>query len=171
MTGPVIMDELRAATRDHEEWAALAPVLDDRAVGVHLAVMLEPFLSYILNGQKTIESRFSKNAIAPYRQVAEGDLVFLKAGPVVGSFRVPSVTFVTLGEGDLFRLRREYSRAICAEDDAFWQARAGKRYATLVGIADVRKIPPVPVSKRDMRGWAVIRPSARRSPDERPGLW
>lgn len=166
MSDQRIMGELHAAAREHEEWAALATLLNDPAVGVHLAVMLEPFLSYILNGQKTIESRFSKNAIAPYGRVAVGDLVLLKAGPVVGSFRVALADFITLTDGELARLRREYSAAICADGDEFWDARADKRYATLTGVSDVRKLPPVTVSKRDMRGWVVLRAAEPEPADD-----
>jgi hypothetical protein len=167
MTERQIMDELRAASHRHSEWAALAPLLDDPRVGVHLAVMVEPFLSYLLNGQKTIESRFSKNAIAPYRQVALGDLVLLKAGPVVGAFTVASVDFVTLLHGDdLARLRRNHAVALCAEEDEFWNARANKRYATLTGVSDVHKLSPISVPKRDMRGWVVLRPASMSNGDE-----
>ena len=33
---------------------------------LHLGVFAEPWLSYMLDGRKTIESRFGKNRIAPY---------------------------------------------------------------------------------------------------------
>src|SRR3954452_18990778 len=151
-----ILDELHAATLEYEEWAALASVLTDPAVSVHVAVMLEPFLTYVLDGRKTIESRFAKNAIAPYQNISTGDLVLLKAGPVVGSFRVSSTQFVTLYDGALDRLRRQHGQAICAEEDEFWDARADKRYATLMGVHDVRRLPPVTIPKRDMRGWVVL---------------
>lgn len=170
MTEQQIMEELRAASRRHSEWAALASLLDDPRVGVHLAVMLEPFLSCILNGQKTIESRFSKNAIAPYSKVAVGDLVLLKAGPVVGAFIVSSVDFVALHGDHLARLRRDHAAAICAEDDEFWNVRANKRYATLTGVSEVRKLPPVTVPKRDMRGWVVLRVASMSSGDEQATL-
>ncbi|MGH3940061.1 MAG: hypothetical protein ACRDTG_15795 [Pseudonocardiaceae bacterium] len=166
MTEQQIMEELRAASRKHSEWAVLAPLLDDPRVGFHLAIMVEPFLSYLLNGQKTIESRFSKNAIAPYGKVTMGDLVLLKAGPVVGAFTVSSVDFVTLHGDSLARLRRDYAAAICAKEDEFWNVRANKRYATLTGVSDVYKLPPVTVSKRDMRGWVVLRAASLSSGDE-----
>ncbi|MGH3799407.1 MAG: hypothetical protein ACRDTD_04590 [Pseudonocardiaceae bacterium] len=167
----VIMDELHAATREHPEWTALATTLDDPTVSVHLAVMLEPFLRYVLNGQKTVESRFSKNAIAPYGKVAPGDLVLMKAGPVVGSFRVASVEFGMLNGGELARLRHDYARTICADDDQFWQARADKRYATLVGVDDVRKLPQITVPKRDRRGWVVLRAVKTGSANDVLDLW
>jgi hypothetical protein len=54
--------------------------------GIHLAVFIEPYLQFILDGQKTVESRFSANRSAPYQQVGKGDVVLLKrtGGPVMG---------------------------------------------------------------------------------------
>jgi hypothetical protein len=161
MSAPIILDELRTATISDPAWvAAVGPALDDPHVGVHLAVMVEPFLSLILDGAKTIESRFSKNAIAPYQRVSDGDVVLLKAGPVVGSFQVSSTTYRVLDDGDLARLRTKYADAIGAHDDEFWAARADKRYATLLGVGAVHRLPPVLVSKRDMRGWVIVRQAA-----------
>lgn len=153
----MILDEIHTAIREYPAWAELRHILDDPSFGVHLAVMVGPYLSYILAGRKTVESRFSKNAIAPYRCITVGDIVLLKAGPVVGSFRVSSIDFVVLNDRELARLRRDYSEAICAEGDEFWHVRSDMRYATLIGIEDVRKLPAITVSKRDMRGWVVLR--------------
>jgi ASC-1-like (ASCH) protein len=49
-------------------------------------VFIEPYLQFILDGQKTVESRFSANRSAPYQQVGKGDVVLLKrtGGPVMG---------------------------------------------------------------------------------------
>jgi hypothetical protein len=132
--------------------------------------MVEPFLTYLLEGRKSIESRFSKNAVVPYLRVAVGDLVLLKSGPVVGSFRVCSTNFVTLGAGDLPRMREEYTEQLCAYTDEFWEARADKRYATLLGVQDIRRLPAIPVSKRDMRGWVVVRPAFRSADEEQLSL-
>jgi hypothetical protein len=163
-----ILDELRAGTHAHPLWAELTDALGDPSVGVHLAVMVEPFLGYLFDGSKTIESRFSARRIAPYEQVATGDLVLLKAGPVVGCFGVSTVTFLTLRDGQLQQVRDQYAEQIRVLGDQFWLARAEKRYATLLGVDTVRRLPPLPVTKRDMRGWAVLRrvpplPSGRRS--------
>ena len=59
-------------------------------VSLHLAVLVQPYLDFILDGQKTIESRFSIRPIPPYRRVESGDIVLLKAsgGPIVGAFFV-----------------------------------------------------------------------------------
>jgi len=154
----LILDELREAAQRYGAWAGL-PELFDETVGIHVAVMREPFLSLLFDGGKTVESRFSKNAITPYQRIAVGDVVCLKAGPVVGSFKASSTEFVALNDAEFERLWRDYRVAICAHDERFWEARIDKRYATLVGVEDVRQLPPVPISKRDRRGWVTLRMS------------
>jgi predicted transcriptional regulator len=152
-----ILAELTEAAKEHDDWQTLYSDWQCQPfIGIHLAVMVEPFLTYILEGKKTIESRFSKPLIAPFERIAVGDLVLLKAGPLVGSFRASSVECIKLTSRVLKELQRDRSEAICA-DDEFWAAREGKSYATLVGISDVRPLTPVRVSKSDRRGWLVLR--------------
>jgi hypothetical protein len=53
---------------------------------LHLAVFIEPYLSFIFEGTKTIESRFNMRKQAPFGQVSAGDVLLLKrsGGPVCG---------------------------------------------------------------------------------------
>ena len=62
-------------------------------VGLHLAVLTEPFCSLLLDGAKTIESRFSHVRCAPYGTLAKGDIVVVKktGGPVTGAFQAGTV--------------------------------------------------------------------------------
>jgi hypothetical protein len=66
--------------------------------GIHLAVFVEPYLSFVLEGKKTVESRFSLNRHAPYEQVRDGDLLVLKksGGPICGVCRVSNVWYYRL---------------------------------------------------------------------------
>lgn len=161
MSNSSIMDQISRAVTTHRDWDRLTPYFSGGSCpyGIHLAVMVEPFLRYILDGTKTIETRFSKNLIAPYRRIAPGDLVFLKAGPVVASFRAASVECVDLNDYERVRLRECYSKEICA-DDEFWDQRDDRNYATLIGIEDVQRLTPVAVPKHDRRGWLVLRTPA-----------
>ncbi|KJF18162.1 hypothetical protein AXFE_09070 [Acidithrix ferrooxidans] len=160
MTTEQIMSDLRSAVDSSNEWAELGSRFADDAVGIHLAIFVEPFLSLVLSGKKTIESRFSKHAIAPYNRVLVGDLVFLKAGPVVGYFTVSSVDCKTLqNKKELDLIRMTYSNAICAESSDFWRQRIGKHYVTLLGVEMATQLPRVRVSKVDKRGWVVLRQS------------
>src|SRR6202035_5734171 len=61
----------------------LAETLDNN---IHLAVFVEPYLTFVLEGKKTIDSRFSVNRHAPFEQVKNGDLLILKqsSGPICG---------------------------------------------------------------------------------------
>lgn len=159
-----ILSQLESVVACDESWASLECLVRDATRGVHLAVMVEPFLTYILDGRKTIESRFSKNLIAPYGRVQPGDLVLLKrtAGPVVATFESASVECVALDSDQALRLRHNFSDAICA-DDSFWEDRSDKRFATLIGIRDVRLHGPLLVDKADRRGWIVLREAADHS--------
>lgn len=44
----------------------------------HIAILKKPFFDMILNGKKTIESRWSVNKISPYNKVKVGDIILLK---------------------------------------------------------------------------------------------
>lgn len=155
-----ILKQIADAADAYEDWKQLELFAEKSAeVGVHIACMVEPFLEYILEGRKTIESRFSKPLIPPYRNIAVGDIVLLKAGPIVASFRASSVEFIELTSRRLRRIAEDYSQAICADED-FWAARADKNYATLIGVHDVRQLTPIKVDKQDRRGWMVVRDMA-----------
>jgi hypothetical protein len=128
----------------------------DSHKGVHLAIMREPFLSFLMAGSKTLESRFSINRVDPFGRVAADDLVLLKAGAVVGAFVVEDVEFRELGADGIAPVRREYDHEIRA-DAAFWASKEDARFASLIRVAHVRELPHFRVDKRDMRGWVVLR--------------
>lgn len=161
MSNSAIMYQLESAADRHPDWRKLAPEINGTSLGagIHIAVMIDPFLTYILDGTKTIESRFSKHLIAPYQRIHPGDLVFLKAGPIVAAFRASTVECVGLTETERARLREDYSERICA-DEEFWAARADRNYATLIGISQVQRLTPLTVPKHDRRGWLVLRERA-----------
>lgn len=58
---------------------------------LHLAVMAEPYLTRILQGEKTLESRLSRNRIPPYGRLDVGDVVLMKkpAGTLWRCLRPP----------------------------------------------------------------------------------
>lgn len=134
-------------------------------VGIHVGVFVQPFLNFILEGTKTIESRFSITRRAPFEQVDTGDLILLKesGGPIVGSCRVSETWFYRIEPNSWSHIRREFAQAICAQGPQFWAAHAHTNYATLLRIEDVRAFTPINFLKKDRRGWVVIRPSQRRA--------
>lgn len=145
------LTELYDAAEHNPDWQA---VLTGRT-RLHVAVMSEPFLSYVFVGKKTVESRFSINRIAPFGRVQPGDLVLMKAGSIIGAFTVAWVKFYDLAEHPLEDIATEYGDRICADAD-FWLQKSGKRYASLMGISDVRHLPPMAISKADRRAWLTL---------------
>ena len=128
--------------------------------GIHLAVMREPFLSYLVAGLKTVESRFSVNRVDPFDRIKSGDLVLLKAGAVVGAFIVDDVDCRLLPPGGISAVRQEFGSEIMADDD-FWALKQDARFATLLTVGEIFDFSPFEVSKRDMRGWVVLRAADR----------
>lgn len=151
LSSTIFRDLYRAALR-HTDWRSIG-LFEGNAV--HVAVMREPFLSLLLDGVKTIESRFSRNRISPFHQVAPGDIVVMKAGPICGAFQVGWVKYFDLHETDVATIAKVYGPEI-GGDDTFWQQQADKRYATLIQVTRVRRLTPIRISKADRRGWLSL---------------
>ena len=148
-----ILTELQTATQNHTDW----PKLDmTKAPSIHVAVMSEPFLSYVFNGKKTVESRFSINKIAPYGKAQTGDVVFMKAGPIIGCFTISWVKTFDLQEYPINEIAKEFGAQICG-DEAFWRDKSTKHYATLMGITNIQRLTPVRITKFDRRAWMTLK--------------
>lgn len=146
---------------DHPFWPSYlmdAAAPPPNRVGLHLAIFAEPFLSLVLNGRKTVESRFSRNRCAPFGEVAEGDTILIKAvaGPVRGIALAEAAWFFDLALVPLNRLKDRFGATICADED-FWHARRAAAYATLIQLAETTTIDPLFCNKRDRRGWVPLR--------------
>ena len=146
---------------DQRFWRLRLAKLAEEDGVLHVAVMREPFLSLLLDGTKTVESRFSVNRIPPYNQVEVGDVLVLKeaSGPLSGLALVKAVHYFELDENVLGELRAKYALQIAATEDSFWRERANKNYATLIEVANPARISQVDVAKRDRRGWAPLVPT------------
>ena len=149
-------------TKEHSFWG---PYLREFGTprplpySVHLAILLEPFLQYILEGSKTVESRFSRNRIAPYQIVQPGDVILLKRSAskgVSGICVVRSVWFYQLDSQSWDHIRKAFTSELRADDPSFWDDRRCTRFATLMRIGKVHPLPYVKVPKRDRRGWVVL---------------
>ena len=144
-----------------DEWSSyidLNVVTPPPRVSVHLGVFVEPYLSFIFDGTKTVESRFSINRCAPFGVANEGDVLLLKqaAGPVVGLCRIATVWSYRVTPETMGELQLRFEDAMCALDPTFWTERSKAGYATLMQIHRVSRIVPFEIEKRDRRGWVVI---------------
>ncbi len=154
----LLSSQIRGHLGNETPWAAALDRLADGTAGLHLAVLTEPFLGWLLDGSKTIESRFSRVRCAPYGALCEGDIVAIKkpGGPVSGAFLAGPVSCYRLSPARVTEIRDRFAAQIRADDDEFWQQRADCTYATLIQIRHVRKLPGLPFPKKDRRGWAPL---------------
>ena len=154
---------IKRSVKEHSFWG---PYLRDlgtpspKPFAVHLAILLEPYLQYILEGSKTVESRFSKHRIAPYKIVEPGDVVLLKRAAskgVSGICVVRRVWFYQLDPQSWAHIRKAFTSGLRADNPSFWDDRRCTRFATLMRIGQVHPLPYVKVPKRDRRGWVVLK--------------
>jgi hypothetical protein len=153
-----LVSQLREALKDHEQWHDILSSEVGRSFAIHLAVFREPYLEFIMDGRKTIETRFSRRMCAPFRAVSTGDVIILKrsGGEIVGICRVEDAWFYQLTADTLTSIRDKFGRAICAEDDSFWEERKEAAVASLISISNVTPLAKIGIQKRDRRGWVVL---------------
>jgi hypothetical protein len=156
----MLVQRVYEAAEREESWAeTVRDVLSETPppIALHLAVLIEPYLAFVLDGSKTVESRFSRNACAPFGRVNAGDVVLLKraAGPVVGACTVTGVWDYRITPTTWTEILDRFGEALCPQD-GFWDERRHAMFATLMRVEDPRPLPPVDLPKRDRRGWVVL---------------
>jgi hypothetical protein len=135
-------------------------------------VFVEPYLRYLVEGKKTVESRFSKNKCAPYRAVQPRDILVIKesGGPAVAVCEVAAVWFYNLAPESWDEIRHRFARQLCIDDSSFWSNKATALFATLMQVENVQRIDPIVVPKKDRRGWVVLEPGSRQIDSSSPPL-
>lgn len=124
----------------------------------HLAIFQPPFLDYVLEGRKTVESRFSSVLCPPHGRVNKGDLLLLKdsGGPIVGCCIVSKVWFYELDPDTVSDLKLSFTEALCAQDPDFWTSREKAKYASLMRVKKPTRLDPIFCDKKDRRGWVML---------------
>lgn len=128
------------------------------SIGIHLAIFIEPYLKLILEGKKTVESRFSSKKIAPFEKVSKNDVILLKrsGGPILGICRVSNVRYYKLTPSIFLDIKKNYSESLCIQKSEFWDEKRNAVYVTLINIDYPVEIQPLYINKRDRRGWVVL---------------
>lgn len=152
-----LISELEMQLSNEADYRAALRRIWDRRSTLHLAVMSEPFLTYVLQGKKSVESRFSEKRVAPYGRVDAGDLLLFKrsAGAVLAAAIVTAVQQFRLDESAWELIWTRYGDALCASE-AFLSTRTEAVYATLMTFCRVRTLQEIAIDKRDRRGWVVL---------------
>lgn len=128
--------------------------------GAHLGIFAEPYLTFILDGSKTIESRFASSRCPPFRVVERGDVLLVKAvgGPVVAFAEVQRAWYLAHPTAqDVDELARQYGRELRDDVPGFWCSRRAAAYLSILSLGAVHKlVRPLECPKRDRRGWVVL---------------
>ena len=157
-----LIARLADGLRDDQFWSDL---FRRRACGecshwaLHVAIFQEPFLTWIIEGRKRVESRFSHHQVAPYGDVGAGDVIALKrvGGPIVGVCLATACWSYRLDPNTWSQIRDRFAPLLCAESEDFWTSRKDARFATLVSIDQVRSVCSIDYHKSDRRGWVIER--------------
>ncbi len=125
----------------------------------HIAILRQPFFDMVLSGEKTIESRWAMNRIAPYGKVSVGDEILLKeTGQCVTAIaKVKKVQFFELTPEKVEEIRVKFGKQIGTDRFQDWQSTLEKKYCTLIWLEDVRKIEPLKVPRSNGAGWLVLK--------------
>lgn len=144
--------KIQVDLKNNEYWHK--KILDTKCK-IHLALMVEPYLSLILSGKKTIESRFSTKKIIPFNAISDGDIVVLKksGGDIVAIFEVEKVIFKQIeNKDDIEEIKEKYGNELCLEEK-FWFEKKEANYVTLIKISHLQSISPVIIKKANRQSW------------------
>ncbi len=158
---PSLINDLRSIVHGDPFWEGYLHQVPEHyyfPFALHLAILVEPYLQFILDGKKTVESRFSTRRYPPYKSVYRGDVILLKqsGGPIVGVCQVADAWFYHLDTTSWKTIKEEFAQAICAQDPLFWKDREHASFATLIRMKHVRSLMPIQYTKRDRRGWVIL---------------
>ncbi len=124
----------------------------------HLVILKKQYLDAILDGRKTVESRFAKTRRAWFGKVKPGDKLFLKASsrPVCATAKVEKViSYEDLSPVKIAHIEKQYNKQIIGPDE-YWKSKRDSRYGMLVWLGDVEPCEPIQIKKRDWRAWVVL---------------
>lgn len=124
---------------------------------LHLGIFTEPYLTYMLDGKKTIESRFSKNKILPYNQICKDDIILVKksSGDVLAHFTIKDILFFDLSKTKIDEIKSNYSKQLCVGEE-FWKNKQNSNYAILMVIDKIVELNPFHINKRGMQTWIKL---------------
>lgn len=116
----------------------------------HLAIMDNvEYIDKIVNKEKIIESRFSKNRISPYKTIKPNDIVYLKVSgnnEILAKFEVEKVLFFENFE--ILDIKHKYNEFICAPD-SYYLKKKDSKYATLIYIKNSCLIKKTKITKKN----------------------
>lgn len=137
-------------------WISKIEVLCDSHI--HVAVMVEPYITKIMRGEKIIESRFSQNKIVPWKRVFPGDIIIIKrsGGGFEAVFEAGEVISREISSpADVEQIKANFNDRLCIEDD-WWERKSKSRYATLISITHLLRFNPFVIKFKNRQAWVEL---------------
>lgn len=111
----------------------------------HIAIMKKSWglIPKIISGEKTIESRWYKNRIAPWNKIQAGDLVYFKNSgeSVTVVAKVSNVLqFTNLDKEQFMDIIDKYADKICLKTRDYNEYYKSKNYCILIFLTEVKEI-------------------------------
>lgn len=159
-----LLNDLLSALNSAVSGKTYINYINDSDVNIHLAIFTDPFLSYLLEGPKTFESRLSINKIAPYGKVYKNDIVIVKksGGEILGVFTVNSVFYYSNLSPNLIKSIDDiFGERIMWNSSEFLASKSSSNFLTLIEISDLKIFLPFEIMKKDRGSWVVIRSGLR----------
>jgi len=128
----------------------------------HIAIMHDGPLDALLDGRKTIESRWSVRRSAPYGRVHSGDTIYFKrSGGLVEAYAPVRdvVTFDNLNEVSAERVLRQHYQKLGASVASLRDYAQGKKYCTLIFLEKAHKTTPFAIDRAGFAaaaGWRCL---------------
>lgn len=130
----------------------------------HIAIMSTspPYITWILDGKKTIESRFYVNRTAPWDKVFHNDMIYFKesGGEVVAKARAKDVQqYSNLNEEKFNEIVAKYGDEMMLQDITYSDYYKKKNYVILITLENPQKIESFDIDKSgfgNAAGWLVV---------------
>ena len=124
----------------------------------HIAILRKKYYDMVISGEKTIESRFSMNKIAPYNKINVGDILWIKetGKDVTLKVIVDKVKFYELTPEIVEKIRINYGKEIGTDKPQDWTSTLQKKYGTLIWLKNIERIEPKKVKRSNGAGWIVV---------------
>ncbi len=125
----------------------------------HIAIFRGLLFDMVINGTKTIESRWSNKKVAPFNKVQVGDTIFIKktSCDVVAKTQVKAVKFYNLSHEIAENIKKNYGKEIGIDYFENWENYKNKKYCTLIWLADIIPVKNMKVQNSHGAGWIVVK--------------